>query len=532
MAASWHRFLFLAAVGITLVLPLTVMTLGENQTVSRKEKRLLTVAPEFTLDLEGLNSFPSRFETWFNDHFGLRDELIQLYSGMYVWLAHASPQKENVLVGKNGWLFLSTSFVVEDFVETTVFPRERLARYKMVLLDREKWLEKRGIRYVLVIPPNKMTVYPEYMPDRLRKLQKRDSFAQLTEYLDKKPRFASRVDLLEPLLAEKHDARLYFKTDTHWNSRGGFVAYRAIMERLQSYFPELHPIEYGQLEVKKAGRIGDLMTLLNLPDSFAEKVSIFSYPESPTQKEYSRRKFPAGSPAGGQRYGELSEYEQPGKKRTAMFIRDSFGAAIQGFLVTHFGKTSVIREARFEDVTQMIDTIRPDVVIDLSVARLMDIALQDSPEVRREIMADDFRKKSESGSLLVDIKQASLPAQLQGVSQLSVVPGCPGCLQATGQDPQYRFALPERISKGVLNVYCCIESDRDDLLKLYFSPPGTVGYAEGNSEKVALKKGKNEIYLRLFAPVAINSLRLDPGERAGTKFRLMRFSLFEQPMDD
>ena len=86
-----------------------------------------------------------------------------------------------------------------------------------------------GIPYLFVVAPSKHDVYPEFMPDRLNRVRDDSRLDQLMAYIEA---FfpAPPVDILDlrPTLAEarKSGVRLFHKTDTHWNDRGAWAAYR------------------------------------------------------------------------------------------------------------------------------------------------------------------------------------------------------------------------------------------------------------------------------------------------------------------
>src|SRR5512137_1943070 len=50
------------------------------------------------------------------------------------------------------------------FLGCNLMSEETMAHWLLMLTERQHWLERRGIAYLLVIAPNKSTIYPEYMP--------------------------------------------------------------------------------------------------------------------------------------------------------------------------------------------------------------------------------------------------------------------------------------------------------------------------------------------------------------------------------
>jgi hypothetical protein len=67
--------LLIATFIIGLFLPLV---LTHNRKESATEKRKLAEFPELKWDQKSMTKFPSQFESFFNDHFGLRDQLTHI----------------------------------------------------------------------------------------------------------------------------------------------------------------------------------------------------------------------------------------------------------------------------------------------------------------------------------------------------------------------------------------------------------------------------------------------------------------------
>ena len=74
-----------------------------NRDVSDIEKRKLATFPELKFDQKTITQFPSKFEKFFNDHFGFRDQLAQIYYLSSLMLKSSS--NPNVLIGKSDWMF-------------------------------------------------------------------------------------------------------------------------------------------------------------------------------------------------------------------------------------------------------------------------------------------------------------------------------------------------------------------------------------------------------------------------------------------
>jgi alginate O-acetyltransferase complex protein AlgJ len=144
-----------------------IMTDFSTQTVwSSTEKRRLAELPTLELKPGSLATLPSRFEAYFNDHFGYRNLFIRRYNRIMKKYFAKSPVPD-VLIGKNNWLFFTESNLIDDFVGADPFTQAELETWRSNLEHKRDWLAKHGIRYLFVVAPNKQTIYPEYLPDYL-----------------------------------------------------------------------------------------------------------------------------------------------------------------------------------------------------------------------------------------------------------------------------------------------------------------------------------------------------------------------------
>ena len=126
------RLLVFSFLGI-LFLP-GLLSLLPLDTASRfiDENRRLTPFPDLEWSQKAIVQFPRGFEQYFNDHFQLRDYLILGYNWLKIKIWKRSSNKD-VLIGADGWLFLSGDRVLEDFVSVKQFSLDQLEARKKVL---------------------------------------------------------------------------------------------------------------------------------------------------------------------------------------------------------------------------------------------------------------------------------------------------------------------------------------------------------------------------------------------------------------
>src|SRR5690606_33872186 len=74
-----------------------------------------------------------------------------------------------VIEGRDGWFFYAEDGAMEDYAATVPFTSAELEAWRQTLQDTYDWLTARGIAYLFVVPPDKHQVYPEEMPDSIRR---------------------------------------------------------------------------------------------------------------------------------------------------------------------------------------------------------------------------------------------------------------------------------------------------------------------------------------------------------------------------
>ncbi len=216
--------------------------------------------------------FTAAFERAFADRFGGRDQLIWLHHAAKVGIFGISPVNK-VLVGREGWLY----YAGDDGRE---FERRRApvdgssAKQAAAVADgigqRVRYLAERGARYVMVVVPDKQTIYPEHLPAAH---QRRTGVSPLDVLLATAPPEIRRhiVDLRPALLAAKHERQLYFRTDSHWNESGAWVGHLETLAAVRRELGLPQPARPAMPPVRPAGRVdGDLVKMMGVGSGLVE----------------------------------------------------------------------------------------------------------------------------------------------------------------------------------------------------------------------------------------------------------------------
>lgn len=92
----------------------------------------------------------------------------------------------------------------------------------------QEYCAQQGTKFLFVCAPNKNTSYPEYMPGQYRKTEQVSDLDRLEQALTQQG--VSFCDLREALSGR--ESLTYYRTDSHWNGYGSYLAGRQILQAL------------------------------------------------------------------------------------------------------------------------------------------------------------------------------------------------------------------------------------------------------------------------------------------------------------
>lgn len=371
-----QRYAQLAVIALFLAgiaLPLADMVLDLDSTEPSGENRKLAPFPKIGLSPATLAQFPADFKRYLEDNFGFRNTLVRWHAILKVRLLGVSSSQQ-VVLGKQGWLYYADHGVIDDYRCTDPFTQEELDRWLRTIEARRQWLEERGIRFVMVIAPNKHTIYPEYLPDSINRVGNESRIDQLIDYVRKHSKM-TLVDVRPALRQAKPRHRLYHRTDTHWNEIGGLIAQNQIAQAMAPWFDAIRPLSFDEYDIITLDQPGlDLTGMLGgISDLFREKEGLYLVPHPP------RKPF---IPVGERDHPKIvTERSNPQLPRGIIFC-DSFTEALMPFLSEQFQRLVYVRRENFD--TKLIEEEQPDVVIHQILERLF---MRPPPKPVRQIKA-------------------------------------------------------------------------------------------------------------------------------------------------
>jgi hypothetical protein len=336
--------------------------------VSKQEKRQLVPFPTIALSKKAISKFPESLNDYLKDHLFYREDMVYLNALMRVYLFRHSPTFL-VLAGKEGWYFYMGDWALHDYLKNKEKNEPALIRsWEELIALRQKRMQSLGANYLALGVPNKECVYQEYLPDRFDGQAGTTMLDALEAQMAQSSAADHFLDLQGPLSKAKPTGRLYYKTDSHWNDRGAFVAYLAIMDRLQQWYPQAAALAESNF-YRQDGPMkgGDLALLMGLTGAIKEEDEVWN-PKQSCAPLVDRKVRSSALPE-----GQILEANgcPTGLPLRVLLISDSFGQGLRKYLSNTFQEVIYSREVPFPDLLAYMEQYHPDIVMDLRVGRYL-----------------------------------------------------------------------------------------------------------------------------------------------------------------
>ena len=194
-------------------------------TTQTTENKPMAPAPKLLTEDGAFNkSFIQDFESYVTEHMALRNQLVYMDARIQTSLFQES-NVSGVISGTDGWLYYSST--LDDFLGKNILTDRQLYNLANNFSVIQDYALERDMDFVLTLPPNKNTLYPENMPYYKSHIVDPDHSAKLlAPYLQAQG--VHYVDLFT--MFEQQDEVLYLLRDSHWNMKGACLAYNAILD--------------------------------------------------------------------------------------------------------------------------------------------------------------------------------------------------------------------------------------------------------------------------------------------------------------
>ncbi len=302
--------------------------------------------------------FPRQYEQYFNETFSGRKKLVKKFSKIKLRLGMDSGY---IINGLNGWMFYDSAKVPDgytliDYYGEIVYTPQELDQMTSGMKAARDFYAKKGIDYMIVVTPNKESLYSEYMPERMQRARVSDlsrndrAILYAQENSD-----VAILNLSDSLKAAKPHTQypLYFQKDTHWNNIGAYVAYIQLAQTLQKFGYNVKAPAYSDNMVENA-----MVSKTDL--SYAGDKDI-DY-----QVKYKEDIVPQNLVNEDHGFFQVWENKTAPVQKRVLMLRDSQGIALMRYIEKDFafGVFAHIKWNTKEGLQKLVETYKPDLVID------------------------------------------------------------------------------------------------------------------------------------------------------------------------
>ncbi|MDR3616043.1 MAG: hypothetical protein P4L53_20970 [Candidatus Obscuribacterales bacterium] len=238
---------------------------ANTDSIAEKEKRFLAPFPRMRNVRHDSRTFAAGFEKFYRDRFAFRLPITTLCNLTAFKIFHTSGTKL-VAIGKHNWLYYTQEGTFDSEINKGPFSEEKLALWSRMFQTRQKILAEHHIPYVLIVVPEKGSIYPEYLPQGWFRRSGITRIEQLQDELKAhtKVDFVNALSILSSNKSPEH--LLYHTNDTHWNSYGAFFVGQDILKHLSKYFPSVKAFGSNEYSLEEESFKGNLSTADGLED--------------------------------------------------------------------------------------------------------------------------------------------------------------------------------------------------------------------------------------------------------------------------
>lgn len=322
-----------------------------------KERRALATFPDWPKRPADLAAFRKGVDSYVADRFPARPYLI---AGLNTLRAPFGVSgSERVIIGRDGWLFYDNDTHLGAARNDPALSSADIRAALTTLAGRTEAAAQKGARYLVVVPPQKETVYPQMGPlwyggpDPARPAAMLPRFAEASQ--------AGEVLYLHDALAQptRWGLKTFSRHDTHWTGLGAYEGYAALMRRLQALglAEGPRPLTDFREITAPARRPHDLAQMLG-GVGFA-KIDFPQFGDPAAELTMTTTYLTPNQTWTGPRVIDTGQTGKP----VVLITLDSFSNALLPFLYSHFSRLILAHNQDGPWREDLIDRFKPDLVI-------------------------------------------------------------------------------------------------------------------------------------------------------------------------
>lgn len=336
-----NRYILIVGFLFLLILPNIILISGRENAQNNENKNFV-LAPD--INLNNPKQLLVDYKKYYEENFGLRHTLINSYLYFKTEILNENPLPNHVVKGEDGWYFLGNKHedILNDTFGNVPFTDAELNAITHNLESTSSYLQSINIKFYIVVPPNKHTIYQEKLPYQFKRQTKR--LEQLQNHL--KNQNSPHIISLEPrLMSEKANQQLYHKTDSHWTDYGAFLGYTETIAAIKKDF-DITPVPLSEYALETEPIDGDITAMIN--ETTQESSSVLQK-INPSQIDTVSGTY------------TFQHYKNHSKNLKLMMHSDSFSNAWIRFFNETFGETLFVRTYSLDK--NLIENLQPDIVV-------------------------------------------------------------------------------------------------------------------------------------------------------------------------
>ncbi|WP_317897512.1 DHHW family protein [Aurantibacillus circumpalustris] len=353
-------YLIVLVFSAAIIFPLVNSKVHLLNDIESFENRAMKREPDF--DINHLDPFPVKYDTFYTDNFDLRNRYIR-YFNIYKVLAFRKSPIRNIVIGGNSWLYLLGD-EMDSYMGKNRLTAAELESIGKELNYRKNYLEEKGIKFYFMVVPCKASIHSEHIGYEYFRMHEDTWGEQLINYLDKNS-LVNSINVYDSLRKFKGDENLYFKLDNHWNDLGAFYTANEVFKHMRAEFPSIELLSVNDFnKIPPNNPKGNLDKMLGNLGVFNESYIELSPKNGYKATEGAKANYP---PTHGFVYPwdfEKVREIKDSKKPKLLIISDSFGGSIFPFLAENFSKSVKIFDSwQYKLNEEIVDQEKPNVVL-------------------------------------------------------------------------------------------------------------------------------------------------------------------------
>jgi hypothetical protein len=322
-----------------------------------QEKRALADFPAWPRRPADLAAFRKGVDAYVADRFPARPYLIAGLNALRGPFGVSG--SERVIIGRDGWLFYNNGTDLGAARNDPALPPTELEAILTTLAGRTEAAARKGARYLVLVPPQKETVYPQMGPRWYRGPDPARPGAMLPRLAQASQ--AGEVLYLHDALAQptRWGLKTFSPLDTHWTGLGAYEGYAALMRRLQAQGLTEGPRPLTDFREAHPGRYDPHDLALMLGGNGLARIDYPQFGDPAAELTMKTTWLTANRTWTGARVIDTGQTGKP----VVLITLDSFSNALLPFLYSHFSRLILAHNQDGPWREDLIDRFKPDLVI-------------------------------------------------------------------------------------------------------------------------------------------------------------------------